>query len=54
MTHYGVVFSSRRQLPRSRETIGLSVDVLDDFLARHPAVDALRDTPRWLPDRPLA
>lgn len=52
--HYGVVFSSRQQLPRSRETIGLYVDVLDDFLARHPGGDALRDSSRWIPDRPLA
>ena len=53
MTHYGVVFSSRQQLPRSRETVGLYVDVLGDFLARHRAVDALRDSSRWVPDRPL-
>jgi hypothetical protein len=47
-THYGVVFSSRRALPRSRETIGLYVRVLDDFLTRHPAVDALLNSSRWL------
>lgn len=52
-THYGVVFSSRQQLPRGRDTIGLYVDVLDDFLARHPAVDTLLDSSRWIPDRPL-
>jgi hypothetical protein len=52
-THYGVVFTSRRQLPRSKQTIGLYVQVLDDFLARHPAEDALLNTYRWLPDRPL-
>lgn len=49
-THYGVVFSSRQQLPRSRETIGLYVRVLDDFLARHPAADALLNSSRWIPD----
>lgn len=54
VTHYGVVFSSRRQLPRSRETIGLYVRVLDDFLTRHPALDALLDSSRWIPDRPIA
>lgn len=53
-THYGVLFSSRRQLPRSRETIGLYVRVLDDFLTRHPAVDAICGSSRWLPDRPVA
>lgn len=53
MTHYGVVFTSRQQLPRSRDTIGLYVRVLDDFLDRHPAEDALLNSYRWLPDRPL-
>lgn len=53
MTHYGVVFTSRQQLPRSRDTIGLYVRVLDDFLHRHPAEDALLNSYRWLPDRPL-
>jgi hypothetical protein len=52
-THYGVVFTSRRKLPRGAGTIGLYVRVLDDFLGRHPAEDALVGTYRWLPDRPL-
>lgn len=52
-THYGVVFTSRQQLPRSRNTIGLFVRVLDDFLDRHHAEDALLNSYRWLPDRPL-
>lgn len=52
LTHYGVVFSSRRKLPRSRETIGLYVRVLDDFLTRHRADDALLDSSCWTPDRP--
>jgi hypothetical protein len=52
-THFGVLFTSRKQLPRSKETIGLFVRVLDDFLDRHPAVGALADTYHWLPDRPL-
>jgi hypothetical protein len=51
MTHYGVVFTSRQQLPRSRDTIGLYVRVLDDFLERHAADDALLNSYRWLPDR---
>lgn len=54
MTHYGVIFSSRQQLPRSRETIGLYVRVLDDFLTRHPAEDALLNSSRWIPDRPIS
>jgi len=53
MTHYGVLFSSRHQLPRSRETIGLYVRVLDDFLSRHPADDAIVNSSRWIPDRPI-
>lgn len=53
VTHYGVVFTSRRQLPRSRNTIGLFVRVLDDFLRRHPADDAILNSYCWLPDRPL-
>lgn len=53
MTHYGIVVSSRQQLPRSRETIGLYVRVLHDFLARHRALDALLDSSRWIPDRPI-
>lgn len=53
MAHYGVVFTSREQLPRSRNTIGLYVRVLDDFLGRHPAEDALMNSYRWLPDHPL-
>lgn len=47
--HYGVVFTSRRQLPRTRDTIGLVADTLSAFLATHPADDALRDAARWLP-----
>ena len=50
--HYGVVFTSRRRLPRSRDTIGLYVQVLDDFLRRHPSEDALRNSYRWLSDTP--
>jgi Domain of unknown function (DUF5615) len=48
--HYGVIFTSRRQLPRGKGTIGLYVDVLADFLRRHEADDALLDSYRWLPD----
>lgn len=48
--HYGILFTSRIRLPRSRQTIGLYVDVLDAFLARHPAEDALLNSYRWLPE----
>lgn len=49
-THYGVLFTSRRRLPRSKQTVGLYVRVLDDFLSRHPGEDALLNSYRWLPD----
>ena len=47
--HYGVVFTSRRKLPRHRDTTGLIADALAAFLSAHPAEDALRDATRWLP-----
>lgn len=47
-THFGVVFSSRRKLPRSRDTIGLYVRTLDEFLRAHTAEDALLNSSRWL------
>jgi hypothetical protein len=53
-THYGVLFTSARQLPRTKDAIGLYVRVLDDFLSRHPDEDALANTYCWLPDRPLS
>lgn len=48
--HYGVVFTSRNQLPRGKGTIGLFIRVLDDFLARHPDDDALLNDYRWVPE----
>jgi len=51
--HSGVLFTSRKRLPRSRNTIGLYVEVLDEFLRRHPHDDALQNTHRWLPETPL-
>ncbi len=55
--HYGVLFTSRKQMPRSKHTIGLYIRILDDFLERHPAEVALLNSYRWLPEpshtRPL-
>jgi Domain of unknown function (DUF5615) len=48
--HYGVLFTSRNQMPRSKQTIGLYIRVLDDFLERHPDEDALLNSYRWLPE----
>lgn len=47
--YYGVVLTSRRQLPRGKDTIGLYVRVLDEFLTRHPADDAIANSCRWVP-----
>src|SRR5262249_23604489 len=46
---YGVVFTSPKQLPRSKASIGLFVCVLGAFLQRNPADDALLNSYRWLP-----
>jgi hypothetical protein len=48
--HYSVLFTSRARMPRSRETIGLYIRVLDDFLQRHPDEDALLNSYRRLPE----
>lgn len=46
--HFGVVFTSPRQFPRTRRAIGRLVVALDAFLAAHPAEDALRAQSWWL------
>jgi hypothetical protein len=51
--HFGVIFSSRKQFPRGKATVGLYVRTLDDFLSRHPAEDALLNGYRWIPDGPV-
>lgn len=48
--HYGVLFTSRNRMPRSRQTIALYVRILDDFLERHAGEDALLNSYRWLPE----
>jgi hypothetical protein len=48
--HYGVLFTSRRRLPRERAAIGLVVRTLGDFLDRHPDEEALANEYRWLPE----
>ena len=48
--HYGVLFTSRNHLPRSRQTIGLYIRVLDELLKRHRDEDALLNSYRWLPE----
>jgi DNA-binding response OmpR family regulator len=39
--HHGVVFTNDRSLPRSRQTVGTFVTLLDALLSTHPADDAL-------------
>jgi Domain of unknown function (DUF5615) len=51
MAHFGVLFTSAKRMPRGKNTIGLYVRVLDDFLSRHPAEDALLNSYHWLPDQ---
>lgn len=48
--HFGVLFTSRKQMPRSKHTIGLYIRVLDDFLERYPGELALFNSYRWLPE----
>lgn len=47
-SHFGVVFTSPRSMPRRAKTFGLYVERLDDFLREHPADDALADQIAWL------
>ena len=47
-THYGLIFTSPRQFPRTRRAIGRLVRTLEVLLKAHPSVDALRDQTWWL------
>ncbi len=44
----GVIFTSDRSLPRSRNTIGTFVRLLENLLKRLPADDALDGQVHWL------
>ena len=46
--HFGIVFTSTRQFPRTRRAIGRTVRALDGLLVVHPQPDALRDQTGWL------
>jgi len=46
--HFGLIFTSSRQFPRTRHAIGRMVRALDTLLASHPKTDALRDQTWWL------
>ena len=45
---YGPLLTDDRSMPRAKNTIGLFVRVLDEFLHVHRAEDALRNQLRWL------
>ena len=49
LDHLGFVFTSPRAMPRSKQTIGLFVSVLDELLRANSADDALLNGYRWLP-----
>lgn len=46
--HFGLVFTSARQFPRTRRAMGRMVRALDALLLAHPSDDALRDQTWWL------
>jgi hypothetical protein len=48
-SHFGLLVTSSRSLPRSEGAIGIFVRRLDGFLREHPADDALADQVHWLP-----
>src|SRR2546430_2703287 len=45
---YGIVFTNDRSLPRSKQTIGTFVDLLDALLNAHADTDALEARVEWL------
>ena len=47
-THFGLVFTSSRQFPRTRRAVGRLVGALDALLTADPSTDALKDQTRWL------
>ncbi len=50
--HFGIIFTSSRQFPRTRRAIGRMVRALEALLAAHPQNDAFRDQTWWLEPRP--
>jgi hypothetical protein len=47
-SHYGVIFSSSRSMPRSRATIGIFIERLEEILARPPRDEDFIDHVEWL------
>jgi predicted nuclease of predicted toxin-antitoxin system len=46
--HAGMLFTSDRSMPRSRNTTGAFVRALDAYLTQHAAADALVNRIEWL------
>ena len=46
--HFGIIFTSSHQFPRTRRAIGRMVRALNSLLAARPQTDALRDQTWWL------
>lgn len=46
--HFGLIFTSPRQFPRTRRAIGRLVRALDALLVSHPTDTALRGQTWWL------
>jgi hypothetical protein len=46
--HFGLIYTSSRSMPRSRQTIGLFVQRLDEVMKDHPGDDDFRDVTHWL------
>ncbi len=46
--HAGMLFTSDRSMPRSRNTTGAFLRALDAYLGEHPADDALANRIDWL------
>jgi Domain of unknown function (DUF5615) len=47
-SHWGIVFSNPRSMPRGPGTIGLFVERLDALMKQHESDDAFRDRVEWL------
>ena len=47
-SHYGIIFSSPRSMPRSRNTIGVFVAALDAVMRRFPNDNDFANTTEWL------
>jgi hypothetical protein len=46
--HAGLIFTSDASMPRSRDTVGRYLDVLDKLLRSNPKDDAFADRVHWL------